>query len=243
LREAGRARRTGSSVVPSWARRIAWGAGCLLLACQPSPPPLDRAGLDLAPDPSAETGPAGESRILYRVVPGDTLWRISRWYGVAPAELAVLNQIEDARIRAGQLLQIPGSALRTDPPPPRPSTEAVASESQPGPTVKALRGDPLPAQQGLEQAERLLENADFDAAWREIVKLRDQIDPDRERDQPLAIRLEELTAHLHMARGEEDLAQAAFERALELDKQYRPAAHTPPKVRRVFEAALEPAAR
>jgi len=44
----------------------------------------------------------------YRVVSGDTLWGIARKLGVSSADLAKLNQINNANyIRVGQLLKVP----------------------------------------------------------------------------------------------------------------------------------------
>ena len=49
---------------------------------------------------------------LYRVRHGETLWKISRRFGVGQSDLAAVNHIADARrLKAGQVLQIPAGAM------------------------------------------------------------------------------------------------------------------------------------
>ena len=46
---------------------------------------------------------------LYTVKPGDTLWQISRQFGIPVSELAAVNKIESPdNLTVGQVLQIPG---------------------------------------------------------------------------------------------------------------------------------------
>ncbi|MFA5275781.1 MAG: LysM peptidoglycan-binding domain-containing M23 family metallopeptidase [Candidatus Omnitrophota bacterium] len=53
--------------------------------------------------------PQGSSGIYHRVGRGQTLWRISKAYGVEPDDLARVNRISDATaIEVGQLIFIPG---------------------------------------------------------------------------------------------------------------------------------------
>ena len=67
-------------------------------------PRLDGAGQPVAPEISS-----------YTVRPGDTLSGIAAELGVSPAELARANGIADPnRIRAGQVLEMPGSAASRD---------------------------------------------------------------------------------------------------------------------------------
>jgi len=43
---------------------------------------------------------------LYEVKPGDTVWRIAELFGVSSDQLCVWNNLHDARIKAGQILNI-----------------------------------------------------------------------------------------------------------------------------------------
>ena len=63
-----------------------------------------------APKPAAPARPAGET--TYKVQAGDTLYRISRQYGVNPRQLMQANGLtpETANtIRVGTILRIPAS--------------------------------------------------------------------------------------------------------------------------------------
>jgi len=51
--------------------------------------------------------------VYHEVMPGETLYRISRSYGLSPRQLARANRIKNpAKIKAGQKLWIPGSSRR-----------------------------------------------------------------------------------------------------------------------------------
>lgn len=52
------------------------------------------------------------ARRTHRVVPGETLWGISRRYGVTAAALRRANRLPDDRVRSGQLLIIPQEEKR-----------------------------------------------------------------------------------------------------------------------------------
>ena len=56
---------------------------------------------------------AREAGIYHRVVPGETLWRISRMYAVDLDEIVKTNRIPDAAIiEKGQLIFIPGATAQ-----------------------------------------------------------------------------------------------------------------------------------
>lgn len=68
--------------------------------------------------------PASATQV-YRVRPGDTLWRISRRFGTTPERLAAMNGIAlDATLSIGRVLSVPGAgaveARRTPAVPPSP---------------------------------------------------------------------------------------------------------------------------
>jgi LysM repeat protein len=50
---------------------------------------------------------ASAGRNTHRVVSGETLWGISRRYGVAAADIRKANHMTDDKVRIGQLLVIP----------------------------------------------------------------------------------------------------------------------------------------
>jgi len=77
----------------------------LLAACShPTPPP-----------PAAPPTPAG---VYHSVLPGETLWRIARSYGVPLETLAAANAITDVRrIPAGARLFVPGGSTAGGGPP------------------------------------------------------------------------------------------------------------------------------
>ena len=99
-------------------------ACALLSACLKPPPeaardaaPWDRpvAAVETAVLPPPAAAPsrpsAGAGDATYEVKPGDTLYRISRRFDVALAELGRANDLEEPyAIRAGQRLRIPGDA-------------------------------------------------------------------------------------------------------------------------------------
>lgn len=53
---------------------------------------------------------SGESRVSYRVRAGDSLWSISRAYGITVAQLKAANNLTGTRIYAGQRLEVPVSS-------------------------------------------------------------------------------------------------------------------------------------
>ncbi len=64
-------------------------------------PPVDRPVI-----PPARTVPSGRSHVIQK---GDTIWRLSKKYGVSQSELMRLNGISDpGKIRLGAKLRIPG---------------------------------------------------------------------------------------------------------------------------------------
>ncbi len=60
-------------------------------------------------DQSAGTSSA-PSRVSYRVRSGDSLWSISRAYGITVAQLKMANKLTSSRIYAGQRLEVPVSS-------------------------------------------------------------------------------------------------------------------------------------
>lgn len=63
------------------------------------------------PEPEISPHPSQVGNGLYTVVPGDTLWRIARRFGVSPATLIASNHLtQPNRLYPGQTLIIPGQA-------------------------------------------------------------------------------------------------------------------------------------
>jgi murein DD-endopeptidase MepM/ murein hydrolase activator NlpD len=85
-------------------------AGVVLLACL--------AGCAAAPPvPEYTDGPLTRHGVLHTVLPGQTIWRIARAYGVSAQELAEVNDLPDpGRLPVGQPLWIPGASKVMDVP-------------------------------------------------------------------------------------------------------------------------------
>lgn len=66
------------------------------------------AGVATVPAKSADPSPA--SFVRYRVQPGDSLWKISRAYGITVSQLKLANKLTGSRIYAGQRLDVPVSS-------------------------------------------------------------------------------------------------------------------------------------
>jgi murein DD-endopeptidase MepM/ murein hydrolase activator NlpD len=86
--------------------RSACAVGLVLAACSHPPPPA------LAPPRPARADPTPDG-VHHTLLPGETLWRVSRSYGVPVATIARANAIADVhRIPAGTRLFIPGGRHR-----------------------------------------------------------------------------------------------------------------------------------
>jgi LysM repeat protein len=158
----------------------------------------------------------------YVVERGDTLLEIARWNGVSLDELVWLNRLRDPdRIEVGQRLVIPVNAARR---------RALA---RPPPAESRL----LRQQHELARARRQLDSADFGGAAQRLEDLRRQLDPAEPGSREIMIGVEEVSAHVHAAFGNQQQAAAAFGRALRLDPAYEPPASSPPKVLSAFETA------
>jgi LysM repeat protein len=158
----------------------------------------------------------------YVVERGDTLLEIARWYGVSLDELVHLNRLRDPdRIEVGQRLVIPVNAARRHAP-------AV---------LRPVESRLLRQRQELARAQRQLASADFGGAAQRLEDLRRQLDPAEPGSREIMIGVEETSAHVHAAFGDQQQAAAAFERALRLDPAYEPPSSCPPKVLSAFQTA------
>lgn len=113
--------RTTPRVAGNRTHRVEWGETWFGLAREygVSPRQLSAANPDVDPDhlrsgeviriPAA--GAKAEQR-THRVVAGETLWGISRRYGVSAATLRSANRLPDDKVRTGQLLVIPQEGNR-----------------------------------------------------------------------------------------------------------------------------------
>jgi LysM repeat protein len=108
---------------------------------------------DTQPAPVADVAPMTGS-ITYAVQPGDTIFRLSRAYGVSERTVLDANGITDpSRIYAGQTLVIPGPATS--------APVAEVAEAASGLTYTVQRGDTLSgiaARFGLEEHDILAVN-------------------------------------------------------------------------------------
>jgi LysM repeat protein len=148
---------------------------------------------------------------------GETLSIIARRYGVSIEDLVSLNGISDPDvIDVGQRLVLS-----------RPLPRVGSSPRAPGSELDVA----------LDQAEVEIAQARFDEALRIAEAARQLVSAGAGRPETLA-RVEEITAYIHAARGDEDAAIHAYRRLLELDPNYRPPPSTPPKVRMAYERAL-----
>lgn len=102
------------------------GAGCTPL--QPS-----RHGSSAGPTSGSSSG-SGESSwtsrsgVYHTVRKGETLWRISKAYGVSLAELVESNNLPDYTIQIGQRLYVPGVSRTVEVGPATPPPEEVSAE-------------------------------------------------------------------------------------------------------------------
>jgi murein DD-endopeptidase MepM/ murein hydrolase activator NlpD len=86
-------------------------------APRPAPPQLQ------APPPASEPAPAGAVHV---VKPGETVYRIARATGIAPAALMAANGIEDPRdLKVGTRLVLPAAPAASTPPAPAASAAPV----------------------------------------------------------------------------------------------------------------------
>lgn len=84
----------------------------LVLFCGCAAPPT--AKVRIAPAGSPLPAAGSQAGAAYRVMPGDTLWSISRRVGVPAHELMRANGISDARqLEAGRILAVPTVAAST----------------------------------------------------------------------------------------------------------------------------------
>jgi len=89
------------------------------------------------PLPSSGSGPTSSTShsswtsrtgVYHTVSKGETLWRISRAYGVSLAELVEANDLSDYTISVGQKLYVPGVSKTVKVEPATPSDEEVSRE-------------------------------------------------------------------------------------------------------------------
>lgn len=87
------------------------------------------AGAGCTPLPHTRRGPTTEPSsgqgVYHTVRKGQTLWRISRAYGVALAEITEANGLSDYTITVGQKLYIPGATRTVEVEPATPKPEEV----------------------------------------------------------------------------------------------------------------------
>jgi N-acetylmuramoyl-L-alanine amidase len=109
-------------------------------------------GAQQAPTPEPiilATGTPAPGQIVYEVKKGDTLYSIGRAFGVKPADIQALNNIQDPNsIKYGQKILIPAggqpASTPATPPPASPTTQPQPT-SEPGPTPTSEPAPPPPA--------------------------------------------------------------------------------------------------
>jgi LysM repeat protein len=195
----------------------------LAAACVAAPPqprtPTSAARAKAVRAPSAPVW-------TYIVERGDTLDAIARHYGVPLEEVVRRNHIRDPdRIEVGQVLEIALAPAR-----PRADAPPAAPASSRRQRIQAKE---------LARARRDLAHADFEGAARRLQRLRREIRPHEPGVKPMLVALEEISATVHTAYGDQPQAVAAFQRALRLDPGYAPPSASPPKVMRAFQFARQ----
>jgi LysM repeat protein len=98
----------------------------------PSPLPSATHFPTTPPQPPAGCGPPA-SWVIYIVQPGDTLYSISRMYGVTVEQLNYANCLTSSSIYPGQRLSVPNVAPQL--PTPTTTSGPVATNTQPPPTT------------------------------------------------------------------------------------------------------------
>ncbi|UCF68633.1 MAG: peptidoglycan DD-metalloendopeptidase family protein [Acidobacteriota bacterium] len=113
-----------------------WSLGCgpaRYVSRESGPPPAPRATAEVyeeVPEQILEQAPR-VAGIVHVVRRGETLWRISRAYGVALSTLVEANHLDDPnRIAVGQRLWIPGATREREMPRPAPGPDASPVDGQ-----------------------------------------------------------------------------------------------------------------
>lgn len=114
--------------------------------------------LVVPPPPPAAKPPSGPTLVSYTVKPGDTIWDIATRTGTTMATVLEANHLsQDARIRPGQVLLLPGAHLPGVPPRPRPKPAAPVAVHvvKAGETLSAIALRHHVSVQALLRANRL----------------------------------------------------------------------------------------
>ncbi len=83
------------------------GFGTVLVVPDVPPRPRPESERPLVPVPADVSGPEGHRRVFYRVVPGDSLSEVARFFGLTVEDLLKWNHLDPrARLLPGLLLQI-----------------------------------------------------------------------------------------------------------------------------------------
>jgi len=166
-------------------------------------------------DPDGGTRPPALS-IDHTIVSGDTLYALARHYGSSVEILMELNGVADVRqLTTGTVLRVP-----------------IDSET-------ASR---LEIERFIERSETRLRSARFEAALESADAARVLLDalPDSSQRKS-RVRLEIVSATVHVALGDRDAALSSLRRAIQADPDLAlDPAVVSPKVLRVFHAAREP---
>ena len=114
--------------------------------------------LVVPPRPPASPPRRRATAVTYTVKPGDTIWDIATRTGTTMSTVLEANHLaQDARIRPGQVLLLPGARLPGVPPRPRPKPAAPSAVHvvQPGETVTGIAQRYHLSAQALLRANRL----------------------------------------------------------------------------------------
>lgn len=87
---------------------------------------------------SSKSSSSSSSSSTYKVKSGDSLWKISKKYGMTINELKKLNGLKSDLLRIGQVLKLKGSASSSSS-----SSSSVSTSSSSTSTYKVKRGDSL----------------------------------------------------------------------------------------------------
>lgn len=113
-------------------------AGTVLTIPGAAPKPAAPAAVTPPAAPAAAPAAPGAAAVIHLVRKGETLFAISRRYGVGVDAIAKANKLVGTVIREGQRLTIPGAAVATTPPASDPAARAPQAAAKPASAIATV---------------------------------------------------------------------------------------------------------